>query len=252
MNLFKIFLRLSIVFLLVQCTPNNSKTKVFLAGDSTMSIKLDTKRPETGWGEKLGLFFNKDVEIVNLAKNGRSTRTFIEEGRWERLIDSLKADDYVFIQFGHNDQSKQKVDRYTPPEDYKRNLVRFVNDVRAKHGIPVLLTSVMRRRFDENGEFYDVHGVYPGLVREVADELDVYLIDHHKSSEKLFRKLGEEGTIKLFLHVKPGETKNYPDGKTDNTHFNDYGAKVVANLVAKELKASKIPLGKKIKTGEEK
>ncbi len=251
MRFLKIICQLSIIFLLIGCSANENKTRIFLAGDSTMSEKLDEKRPETGWGEKLEQYFNGEIEVVNLAKNGRSTRTFISEGRWQALIDSLSAGDYVFIQFGHNDQSKHKTDRYTPPEDYSNNLKRFVEDARAKRAIPVLLTSVMRRRFDEQGEFYDVHGVYPDLVREIAKEMNVYLIDHHRSSEKLFIKLGEEGTKKLFLHLKPGENLNYPEGRNDNTHFNDYGAGVIAKLVADEIAGSEIPLKKYINKGEE-
>ena len=100
-------------------------------------------------------FFNEDkVRVENHAQNGRSTRTFITEKRWQAIIDKLKKGDYVFIQFGHNDQSKEKVDRYTPPEDYRRNLMKFITEVRERHGIPVLLTPVMRRRFDDKGNFF--------------------------------------------------------------------------------------------------
>ena len=143
---------------------------IFLAGDSTMATKQPEKRPETGWGEMLGQHFkNGTVRIENRAMNGRSTKTFISEGRWQEIIDDLKKGDFVFVQFGHNDESKDKGERYTPPEDYKKNLVRFVEEVRAKGGNPVLLTPVMRRRFDQDGKFYDTHGEYPGIVRVVAN-----------------------------------------------------------------------------------
>ena len=120
---------------------------IYLAGDSTMAEKLPEKRPETGWGEALQKFLNPDkVKIENHAKNGRSTRTFVEERLWQAIIDKLKKGDYVFIEFGHNDAAKDRTDRYTPPEDYRRNLVRFITEVREKKAIPVLLTPVMRRR----------------------------------------------------------------------------------------------------------
>ena len=127
---------------------------IYLAGDSTMAEKLPEKRPETGWGEALQSFFDPDkVRIENHAKNGRSTRTFLEEKLWQAIIDKLKKGEYVFIEFGHNDAAKNRTERYTPPEDYRRNLVRFISEVREKAAIPVLLTPVMRRRFDKDGQF---------------------------------------------------------------------------------------------------
>src|SRR5687767_7580670 len=134
-----------VLFLLLLCPSAHAKgpLTVFLAGDSTMAAKRPEKRPETGWGEFLQQHFDdRKVRVDNHAMNGRSTRTFIAEGRWQAVVDRLKPGDYVFIQFGHNDSSKEKVDRYTPPEDYRANLVRFVAEVRAKKATPVLLTPV--------------------------------------------------------------------------------------------------------------
>src|SRR5215210_2144614 len=171
---------------------------IYLAGDSTMAQKLPEKRPETGWGEELQKFFKEgSVRVDNRAKNGRSTRTFIEEKLWQGIVDSLQKGDYVFIEFGHNDSSKEKTDRYTPPEDYRKNLIRFVNEVRAKGAIPVLLTPVMRRRFDKEGDFQDSHGVYPDIVREVAAEYKVPLIDMHRKSEQVIKQYGVEESRKL-------------------------------------------------------
>ncbi|MCB0748234.1 MAG: rhamnogalacturonan acetylesterase [Ignavibacteriae bacterium] len=222
----------------------DKEINIFLAGDSTIAEKLPEKRPETGWGEKFGSFFKNNIKIKNHAKNGRSTKTFIGEGRWQAIIDSLSLGDYVMIQFGHNDESKDKGERYTPPKDFKNNLAKFVNETRLKNAIPVLITPVMRRRFDENGKFYDVHGAYPDLVRRVSDSLKVDLLDLHRASEQLFIDLGEEGTKEIFLILNPGDSANYPEGIEDNTHFSDYGAKVIANLVAEEIKKSNIGLKK--------
>ena len=148
-----------------------SPITIFIAGDSTAAEKLPEKRPETGWGEKFGQFFKDGkVKIENRAMNGRSTKTFISENRWQAIVDDLKKGDYVFIQFGHNDRSKEKGERYTPPEDYRKNLIKFIGEVRAKKANPVLLTPVMRRRFDKDGKFYDTHGEYPDIVRAVAKE----------------------------------------------------------------------------------
>ena len=129
---------------------------IYLAGDSTCADKLPEKRPETGWGEMLQQYFDPSkVEVENHAQNGRSTKTFISEGRWQAIVDKLKKGDYVFVQFGHNDESKEKGERYTPPEDFRRNLLQFIADVRAKNANIVLLTPVMRRKFDKDGNFVD-------------------------------------------------------------------------------------------------
>jgi lysophospholipase L1-like esterase len=221
---------------------------IFLAGDSTMAQKLPEKRPETGWGEKLGSFFQDGkVTIDNRAQNGRSTRTFIEEGRWQAIVEQLQPGDYVFIQFGHNDESREKVDRYTPPADYRNNLVRFITEVRARKGFPVLLTPVMRRRFDRNGVLQDTHGEYPGIVRSVAAEYKVPLIDMHRSSSKVLEVYGPEESRKLFLQLKANENPNYPKGVEDNTHFNPVGAEVMASLAVAEIRESKLGLLKYLK-----
>src|SRR4030095_8049212 len=218
---------------------------IFLAGDSTMAAKLPERRPETGWGEMLGQHFkNGTVRIENRAMNGRSTKTFISEGRWQEIIDELKKGDFVFVQFGHNDESKDKGERYTPPEDYRKNLIRFVEEVRAKGGNPVLLTPVMRRRFDKDGKSYDTHGEYPGIVRDVAKELKAPLIDMHHLSELVIVKYGVEGSKKLFLQLKPGESANYPNGIEDNTHFSPLGAEEMARLAVDGIRANKLKLSK--------
>lgn len=232
-----------ILFLTLQPWEAVAGVTVYLAGDSTMAPKLAEKRPETGWGEALQRWLDPAaVTVDNRARNGRSTRTFISEGRWSAILDDLDAGDYVFIQFGHNDGSEQKVDRYTSPADYRANLLAFVEDVRARGGIPVLLTPVVRRRYDERGSFYDTHGPYPGLVREVAREADVVLLDMHRDSAALLIELGPEASRDLFLILAPGESPNYPDGLDDNTHFSPAGAERMAAIAVVELRASGIGL----------
>jgi len=221
---------------------------VFIAGDSTAANKADNKRPETGWGEQLQKRFDeKRVRVDNHAANGRSTRTFISEGRWQALIDKVREGDYVLIQFGHNDESPQKVNAYTPPDDFRRNLERFVAEVRAKKATPVLLTPVMRRRFDKDGKFYDTHGEYPDLTRRVAAEQKVALIDMHRLSENVLVKYGPEESRKLFLQLKAGENPNYPQGVEDNTHFSPLGADLMAALAVDGIRAQKLGLVKFLK-----
>lgn len=216
---------------------------VYLAGDSTMAIKLAEKRPETGWGEAFAPCFDSaTVRVENRAKNGRSTRTFIEEGLWRAITDSLRAGDYVFIQFGHNDQSKEKADRYTPPGDYRANLTRFVDDVRARGATPVLLTPLMRRRFDSTGHAMNTHGEYPDLVRAVAAERGVTLLDVHRESATVLDRYGPDSSRALFLQAERGEHPNYPEGVHDNTHFSSRGAVVMAGLAIDAMRRAHLPL----------
>lgn len=218
---------------------------VYLAGDSTCSNKSDEKRPETGWGEMLQQHFDeKKVRVINEAQNGRSTKSFIVEGRWASIVDRLKENDWVFVQFGHNDESKDKGERYTPPEDFKNNLRRFVADVRKKKANVVLMTPVMRRRFDKDHKFYDTHGEYPEYTRLVAKELNVTLIDMHRKSERVIISYGDEGSRALFLQLKPGENANYPNGLEDNTHFNQKGAEIMAGLAVEGIRETKIRLAR--------
>lgn len=226
-----------LIFSLIQFN-EKKKIRIFMAGDSTMSIKDTRAYPETGWGMPFVHFWDSSVTVVNRAKNGRSTKTFITEGLWKSITDEMKNGDYVFIQFGHNDEAKEKVERYTTPEEYKSNLVRFVNEAKTKGGVPVLLTPVTRRRFDSAGVILQTHEVYSKLVREVAEENNTILIDLDEKSRTLLQKFGKNDSRLLFLQLKAGEHPNYPDGKDDNTHFNELGARLVAQLVLEDIEKS--------------
>jgi lysophospholipase L1-like esterase len=221
---------------------------IFMAGDSTMATKDADKRPETGWGEMFGQYFkNGSVKIDNRAMNGRSSKSFISEGRWQAIIDQLQKGDYVFIQFGHNDESKDKGERYASPDEYRANLTRFASDVRSKGGNPVLLTPVMRRKFDKDGNFVDTHGEYPDIVRSVARDEKVPLIDMHRKSEAVIKQYGPDASRKLFLQLRPGENVNYPKGVEDNTHFNTFGATEMAKLAVEGIRENNIKLRKYLK-----
>ena len=211
---------------------------VHLAGDSTMADKAEDKRPETGWGEALpALLDPARVRVKNYAKNGRSTRTFISEGLWDELLANVVPGDYVFIEFGHNDESKEKVDRYTTPDEFRANLTRFVRETRARGARPVLLTPVARRRFDAAGSVVDSHGDYPGYVREVAFGTGTPLIDMLRETTAVLARHGWDGSRPLFLQLAPGAHPNYPAGVDDNTHSSPEGARVNAALVAEGLRA---------------
>ena len=209
---------------------------VYMIGDSTMADKPLVDNPERGWGQLFHEYFDENVTIANHAVNGRSTKSFIIEGRWQTVLDSLNAGDVLFIQFGHNDQKIHDSTRYAAPFGaYQTNLAKFVTEARAVHAVPILLTPVVRRRFDENGQFYDTHGDYPNAVKLLAEDLDVPLIDLHKMSMNVLEQLGEEESKKLFLWIDPGEYHSLPNGKQDDTHFSEYGARRMAGLVASAL-----------------
>jgi lysophospholipase L1-like esterase len=221
------------------------KITVWLAGDSTMSIKEAKAYPETGWGMPFVHFFDTSVTIKNLAKNGRSTRTFISEKLWESIEKNLQEGDYVFIQFGHNDESKEKVERYTTPEEYKNNLLKFINETRTKKANPVLLTPVSRRKFKDTLQI-PTHEIYSALVRDVAKEQNVPLIDLDAKSMDLYQRLGKETSKLLFLQLKAGEHPNYPEGKEDNTHFTELGARLIAQIVLQSIRDLKLELADRI------
>lgn len=195
-----------------------------------MSEKEVSAYPETGWGTPFSHYFESRVTVENHAVNGRSTRTFIEEGRWDPIVSNLKEGDYVFIQFGHNDEVPTK-SRYTPPDQFQQFLRQYITDTRDKGALPVLLTPITRRQFDENGTVKETHEEYSELMREVAESENVPLIDMDRKSQTLLNEIGEEKSTLLFLHLNPGQNPNYPDGITDNTHFSETGARMMAELV---------------------
>ncbi|MDO3384138.1 rhamnogalacturonan acetylesterase [Gilvimarinus algae] len=227
-------------------------THVFMAGDSTMSIKEVKDYPETGWGVPFSIFFDETVVVDNRAKNGRSSRTFIEEGRWQAIVDELHKGDYVIIQFGHNDQSKQKKDRYTPPADYRSNLERFITQTRQAGAEPILMTPVTRRYFSEEGVIEPTHGVYPDVVRELAKAQKVTFIDMEKVTREYFTDMGDTQSRLRFMHIAPQLHPNYPIGVSDDTHFTHLGAREVAQLVLAELKALEHPLAGRLRVPDPK
>ena len=223
---------------------------VYLVGDSTMSEKRITRYPETGWGMPFASYFQAGVTVENHAVNGRSTRTFKEEGRWEPILEKLNPGDYVFIQFGHNDEVETKTS-YTKPDEYQMYLRKYVSESRGKGAIPVLLTPITRRKFDENGKLIETHELYSELMREVAAAANVPLIDMDRKSQALLNELGPDKSTLLFLHLKPGQNPNYPDGVIDNTHFSETGARMMAELVLSGIRELNLGLAEAIIRGED-
>ena len=221
------------------------KKTIYTIGDSTMADKIKpSENPEKGWCQVLPSFFDLNkVTIDNRAVNGRSTKSFISEKRWESVYKSLKPGDYVFIQFGHNDEKVADSTRYTNPHTaYRYNLIRFVTETREKGGIPILFSSIARRNFNEHGVLIGTHGDYPLETRWVAQEYKVPFIDLEADTEALEQSYGVEKSKELHLHFKPGEHPYYPEGKEDNTHLSEKGATTIAKLALAKLLQLNDPL----------
>jgi lysophospholipase L1-like esterase len=233
-------------FVFMSCMLHDkSKITIYLVGDSTIANKEIRAYPETGWGMPFTNFFDSSVVIDNRAKNGRSTKSFIGEGLWQPIVANLKKGDYVLIQFGHNDEVKTKA-TYTTEEEFKSNLKKYCTDTKSKGAYPVLITPVARRKFDSTGRIQGTHDVYSGLVRDVAKEYDIPLIDLDKKSQELLQNFGVENSKLLFNHLEVGEHPNYPNGKIDDTHFSELGARRMAELVLANIRNLKPELAERI------
>lgn len=211
---------------------------LFMVGDSTMADKpVIPPNPERGWGQMLPQYFKEGARIENHAANGRSSKSFRDEGKWQVVLDRLKSGDYAIIQFGHNDQKNQDAKRFTEPfGEFKQNLERYVRETRDRKATPILATPVVRRKFDADGELVDTHGDYTKAVRAVAEEQKVALLDMNRKSEELVTRLGPESSKKLYDWIAPGEFAKHPQGLQDDTHFNAYGASRVCDLAVEEIK----------------
>lgn len=229
--------------LLIAWIQPNPKVRVFMMGDSTMANKKASDAPETGWGQVLDEYFTNQVEIHNHAVNGRSTKSFRDRGHWKELKNQLKKDDYVILQFGHNDAKEDDTTRYAPAKSaYKQNLINYINEIKEIGVIPILATPVYRRNFDSSGKLVDGHGDYPSVVREIAKSMHIDLLDMHQASQKILEEHGPELSKHLFMQFKGNIFDKFPDGVNDNTHFSPYGARCIAAAAAQELMNQKHPL----------
>lgn len=220
---------------------------IYCVGDSTMANKEADAFPETGWCMVLDEYVTPNVAVKNHAKNGRSSKSFIDEGRWQIVMDSLQSGDYVFIQFGHNDQKEYDSTRFTTPFDtYTENLGRFVKESREKGAIPVLLTSIVRRKFGEDGKLTDTHGDYPVATRQVAELLNVPLIDLQKITEEWVNSLGDEASKQMYVWTDI-TNERHPEPRKDDTHLSQEGAHKVAQLATEALKETVPELAKNLK-----
>lgn len=254
-----VFLSLVIVLLSACSTEdqNDESVTVWLIGDSTMANYaleedyMTRRHPISGWGQVFQPFMVSDslklikrlvpadsVRVDDRAKGGRSTRTFFQEGRWRNVYEQLEAGDLVLIQFGHNDAALSKPERYVNIEGYQEFLRLYVEQSRQKGAMPILLTPVARNYPWKNNQLQNVHGAYPEAMMDVAEELDVLLIDLNRLSMDHFTQMGREYVKEnYFMNLPAGVYEAYPDGQKDNTHFQPEGALAVAQLVFNGMKA---------------
>ena len=265
-SLKSIFLIISVICGLTAAMPDKTTT-IFVIGDSTAANKDTTGgKVERGWGMMLQNCFDADYIVVdNHAVNGRSSKSFLDEGRWDKVLSKIRPGDYVIIQFGHNDEKAQPERHTDPGSTFDENLARYVRETREHGGIPVLMNPVVRRNFlvkapviaddeqlrtstfsdgvkmVEGDTLIDTHGLYRVAPRNVARLMNCHFIDANQITHDLEQGLGREASKKLHMWFRPGEEPSVPQGKQDNTHYNIYGAQVVADLLADAL-CEEIPL----------
>ncbi len=209
---------------------------IFWAGDSTVQYNDITTYPQTGIGQVFSLYTKEDVVIKNFAKNGRSTKSFIDEGILNKIDLKIQQGDFLFIQFGHNDEKEdeRKTEPFTTFQEY---LTRYISVAQNHGAYPVLITPLYRRHFDSEGMIKDfVHLQYPEGMKELAIRLEVPFIDLCESSKQLLNKRGEEATASMFMNLKPGVFSNFPEGILDNSHLQYAGAVEFAGQIAEGLK----------------
>lgn len=207
--------------------------RIWLIGDSTVD---DNTPPFRGWGYALPDYVNDGITVCNHALSGRSSRSFWEEGLFEPVAAGMSDGDLLLIQFGHNDEKDDE--RHTDPDTtFTDNLWRYCSMALEKGTQPVLITPVARRFFSGDNSLMYTHGEYPRAVRRLAAEKQIPLCDLKQDSRALYLRLGQEKVAKLFVRLAPGEHPGYPEGHDDRTHFCLYGARVIAALVAREIRS---------------
>lgn len=221
--------------------------RIFVASDSTAQVYAPDRYPQTGWGQVLKCGLAPDVEVADRAMGGRSTRTFLSEGRWDKILADSSPGDLVLIQFGHNDASANKPERFAPAATvYRDNLLRMIWEARGHGLVPVLVTPPVRRNFVD-GKVKRDFAEYSAVMRDLVVTTNVPLLDLEARSVDFIQHAGEAGSRKYYLHYTPEDhAVGFPKGVDDDTHFSELGARAMADLVAGELKGLKLPIAEKV------
>lgn len=214
---------------------------VYLLGDSTCQNYLDNEFPQVGWGQIFRSYVKDDIALFNLARCGRSTKSFRDENRFEPCLYNMKEGDYVFIQFGHNDEKDDPVRHSDPFGSYQDNLLYFIDCVRKAKATPILLTPIYRRYFISEHEMVkDVHMDYPKAMIQLAERENVLLIDMCQLTMDFLTELGDTASKELFMQFGPNVYPNFPEGKADNTHLRFKGAKAICDILVEQLKKTSV------------
>lgn len=212
--------------------------RILCLGDSIMQYNDFASFPQTGWVQELKRFFPECWDFLDFARNGRSTKSFIDEGRFDAVMANAEEGDFALIQFGHNDEKKADTTRYTSPEkdgSFRKNLKYFVRSLKEKGVLPVLLTPMARRMF-ENSHIKDSHGAYSKAVLETAEEEKIPSIDMNALTMAFLEKTGDEASKRFYMNFAPGLYENFPEGKSDNSHLRPDGANAFSRICAFEIK----------------
>lgn len=218
---------------------------VYIAGDSTV-VDQD-KEPWAAWGQVLPVFFNDKIAIANEAESGETIASFVSEHRFDKIFSTIRAGDYLMMQFAHNDQKPGR--GFVSIAEYKDLLRRYIGLARERGAHPILVTSMNRRRFSPDGKIIATLGDYPQAMREVAAEQHVPLIDLNAMSQTLFEAMGPDGTLKAFVHYPANTFPDQPEALADDTHFNSYGALELAKCVVASIRAQHLPLAGFLRRG---
>jgi DNA sulfur modification protein DndE len=214
--------------------------KILIAGDSTAANYKATLYPMMGWGQALEYFAKPDVEVLNFAMPGRSTKSFRAEGHWQRLLDNISLGDWIFIQFGHNDQ-KIEQEIGVQEDDFRNNLSRMYDEVRERGGNVLLLTGVLRCAYDRSGLLIETQGNYPQIIRETAEKFALPLVDAQSILREFEKRNGRMALQELYCYPSP--PGNWvPPGALDTSHFSISGAHKVAQMIADDIKRQQLPM----------
>lgn len=237
---------LTIITCLAMGTLMASST-IWLIGDSTVATYPEARDPLAGWGQVLNEYCRPDVVVNNHAVSGTTTRSFIQRKYWEKVLPEIQKGDFLFVQFGHNDHYREKGEHLVSTEDYKKLLIMYVDEAKAKGAVPILVTSMCRRIFGEDGKIKKAFDQYPDMMKEAAKETNTALIDLEEISFQDFGKLTQEQTKAYFFYLEPGKYEAYSEGKTDGVHFQKNGARHLARWVVEDAKKQGLPVAKLFK-----
>jgi lysophospholipase L1-like esterase len=212
---------------------------IYIASDSTVQSYKQDKMPQGGWGQMLPNYFSEDVLIKNKAIGGRSSKSFIAEGRFDEILNEIKPKDYLLIQWGHNDATAIRPARYVHPKDYENYLQKYIDGAKQRGAIPVFVTPVPMRIFDEKTGVFDISfKPYREVMLKMAKEQNIPLIDNGKVAAEYLTNLGVEASKAVFLFLPKGFYEAYPAGSTDRAHYQSFGANQMARLIAEQIKGN--------------